>query len=199
MRKAAAHQPGGTGGDHHEGADQQHPHRLDRDGHHHRQQHDEQESVAAGGHPARDGERFIEGEQNLAAPSEEQIGAGADEQQQDQAEVEPRHAQDVAEQQVFDPAPVAAHPAQHQHRQGEGRGIHDVQQRIGREAAAAGQPVDTKGEEHRKGHQHHGGIETQQDAGGDAQQGGMAEGVAEEGELAQHRETAEHPAQGTGE
>ena len=27
----------------------------------------------------------------------------------------------------------------------------------------------------------------------------MAEGVAEEGELAQHRETAEHPAQGTGE
>lgn len=95
--------------------------------------------------------------------------------------------------------PVAAHPAEHQHRQGKRGGIHDVQKGIGRQATAAGQPINTKGEQHREGHQHQCGIQTEQDARGDAQQSGVAKGIAEEGKLAQHRKTAQNTAQGTGE
>jgi len=70
---------------------------------------------------------------------------------------------------------------------------------VGRRAALH-QPTHQQGERiTAKGDQHQGGIEPQQDADSDAQQRRVAQGIAKEGELAQHGKTAQQAAEGAGE
>ena len=54
------------------------------------------------------------------------------------------------------------------------------------------------GEQHRERQQHQGRIQPQHDAAGETKQGGMTQGVSEEGQLTEHREAAEHAAESPG-
>ena len=97
----------------------------------------------------------------------------------------------------MDAPPIAPHEAEGHHRQGQRRGIDDVEQGIGRQLAALHQMVHPQGKHHRKWDQHQGGVQAKEDAEGDAQQGGMAQGITKEGQLAKNGEAAQNPSQGS--
>ncbi len=108
----ATHQPGGAGGNHHESADQQHPHRLDRHGHHHGEQQDEGDPVPLVADTEGSGQIGMEGEQHLGPQAHQHVGHRHQQQHGDQDEIQPGDAEDVAEQQLLEAAPVGGHQAE---------------------------------------------------------------------------------------
>ena len=92
-------------------------------------------------HTAGEGKGLIQGEQDLIPAGEGQVADSHNQKRRNQPQIEPGDPQDVAKEELVDASPIAAHEAESHHGQGQGRGIDDVEQGIGRQLAALHQMV----------------------------------------------------------
>ena len=178
---AGGHVPGGGGGKHQEGIDDEDAHPLDADGHHDSQQRGEGALVEKCRDAPAPGEGGVDGEDEKPVVEE----APGDEDEKEDGEkaqkICRRDGEDIADEVagVFVEAPAPRH--EHE-AQGDGCGGEYANDRIGRGPAPILDPGDEEGEEdgkdeERRQRAHH----PQEHAQGDARKGPVAQGVGEEG------------------